>query len=856
MHFFSKLGALLDEADGSPLDADEAKGAAEAEAPDAPSADEEEGSEEAAAPALLTEATEASGVASDAASSEQKAHPQMADAAEHFDIAGSDEEVPTPKATENSKSIDIGLGEGADMPRTTMKPNPSETSLIDGWQIEDGRTSGPSSLRSPSPSPAEEPSDTQSGDSQSASATPARGVATTLHDTSLDESGASSSSHVNLREMPTAEAATRSAPDIVQHALSDGPSSSRSGAAADGGVLEEASTVSTSGGGTGTSDEYGRGDDGGHRPSLLLQRSPSSLDAMSVVEEGERSSPSTATATPQRSAGQPAATSSLHAAAVSTAAAEELEALQRQLQAAERQLAGERRSAAEQASIQDAKAEALRQQLASQESAATLAAEAFQKQLDSLRRELAVAKKAAKEEVSKGLEASLQEVREEMEQELSKLLRQKDDQVKELRSALATSEKTRAEQAKEIQRLKGSVDASRTELESLRKDGAGRISEHQTRLDSLSAEHRQQLEDVEKQKESEARMRHELTLSLRGVEERARNEMAHLEAQKTQLELQYATLQAQMQEDQQRYNELSISLGEAQHRIAQLEDSTAFTHDGSQEAEAGRMELLEVRERLRIAEDKLVDAQAVRDMFSKEADMYRAELKVASDERLRAEAELAKAQDRIRELQATVAEGGSDAASAGGGSSKVMEMVQKDFEERMERYRDEVQYLRQKCDEKERRCEQLLAEKSSLAAEFRAMRGTQPGSFALAVAESDLEAGGRGFRAGSIGKERSTTGDRSGVRSLALSAPFWLRSVDEPLRMVVKTLAGFPQARLLFFSYVILLHFWVAFLLQSAVVSGGAASATLDVALPGAAAVSRESAVAAADDASFHASKP
>eukprot|EP00435_Cladocopium_sp_Y103_P065065 s306_g26.t2 len=54
-------------------------------------------------------------------------------------------------------------------------------------------------------------------------------------------------------------------------------------------------------------------------------------------------------------------------------------------------------------------------------------------------------------------------------------------------------------------------------------------------------------------------------------------------------------------------------------------------------------------------------------------------------------------------------------AKAGAGQEAVLEAVQKDFEHRMERYRDEVQYLRQKCDEKERRCEQLMAEKGALS---------------------------------------------------------------------------------------------------------------------------------------------
>jgi len=53
---------------------------------------------------------------------------------------------------------------------------------------------------------------------------------------------------------------------------------------------------------------------------------------------------------------------------------------------------------------------------------------------------------------------------------------------------------------------------------------------------------------------------------------------------------------------------------------------------------------------------------------------------------------------------------------------------------------------------------------------------------------------------------------------MPLAYPAWVRNSDEPLKLVVRTLADMPQARLVFFAYVFLLHIWVLFILhQSAV---------------------------------------
>lgn len=405
------------------------------------------------------------------------------------------------------------------------------------------------------------------------------------------------------------------------------------------------------------------------------------------------------------------------------------------------------------------------------------------KQVEVLKTEVESSRRAQAE--ARKEKESLGEVRVEMEKELEHLLKQKDDQVRGLEAKLLASEKTRREQSRDLEHQAEELDEMHKKVESLQKDGAGRVNDHQKYLDSLIASHARAMEELQRKLELEERQKIELALNLRSVEERGTADVSQLEAQKAQLELTLGALQVQLQEEQQKCVDLSEAVGEAQHRLTQLEVGTG----GEEVRRAYETEVHDLRERLRVAEEKLLDAQSMRDMFAKETDMYRSELKVSREERIRMEEELLKSQERLRGLS----------AAQEPGQQVVIEALQKDFDSRVERYRDEVQYLRQKCDEKERRCEQLLAEKSSLAAELRS--GWKPTN----VAEEDVEAGK------TVAKPAT---HRSAVRTMSLAAPAWLRGADEPLRFVVKTLSLHPEARLLLFVYVVFLHAWVLFVLH------------------------------------------
>jgi len=378
--------------------------------------------------------------------------------------------------------------------------------------------------------------------------------------------------------------------------------------------------------------------------------------------------------------------------------------------------------------------------------------------------------------------------------------------VKALETKLSASERSRREQSRELDAALAQIDELKAEVEMLQKDSDGRMSDATRSLEMLASDNKKRVEELEAQREMEERHKHELAINLRSVEDRARADLEQLEVQKSQLELQLGALQVQLQEEQQKCVDLSVSLGEAQHRQVQLEERGNVEAVGDEARRAAEAEARELQDRLRIAEEKLLDAQTMREMFGKETEMYRSELKVARDERTRLEEELTRSQEKLREASTAKGQPGAQ------GQEAVMEAMQKDFEGRMERFRDEVQYLRQKCDEKEKRCEQLLAEKSSLMVELKSSASAAAGRWqateVISSSAEDLEAGnpskaGAGKAAG-----------RSLVRSLPLAAPGWLRSSDEPLRMVVRTLATVPEARLVFFAYVILIHAWVLFILQ------------------------------------------
>jgi len=426
------------------------------------------------------------------------------------------------------------------------------------------------------------------------------------------------------------------------------------------------------------------------------------------------------------------------------------------------------------------------------------------KEFDELKKEVELSQRKAQAQAKAAGAAVIDEVREEMEKELQKMLRMKDEQVRALERKAVEAERLQREQQRELDKKERELQAAQSEAEELRKAGEGQAGDYRRELDDLTSEHQQQVTELSQKKGDEERMKHELALCMRGVEERARGEINQLEAQRAQLELHVASLQDQLEAEKQKSTELAISLGE----VSQVAAGSDFLADESQAAV--EEEVRSLRDRLHLTEERLSDARSAKEVMVEEMETLRSEFKALHVERSSLEGELRSAQLTAREVQATLR--AKDSREDKETSQQAMaQAMQKDLDERMERHRDEVGYLRKKCDEKERRCEQLLAERSTLASELKAFRDVQGEAWSSG---RDVEAGKpRHPSAPSTGKSSTT-------RSLTLSAPDWLRSADEPLRMVVRVLASTPPARIIFFAYVILLHVWVLFVLQSAAMQG------------------------------------
>eukprot|EP00403_Amphidinium_massartii_P026296 CAMPEP_0178386036 /NCGR_PEP_ID=MMETSP0689_2-20121128/8339_1 /TAXON_ID=160604 /ORGANISM="Amphidinium massartii, Strain CS-259" /LENGTH=721 /DNA_ID=CAMNT_0020006333 /DNA_START=27 /DNA_END=2192 /DNA_ORIENTATION=+ len=444
---------------------------------------------------------------------------------------------------------------------------------------------------------------------------------------------------------------------------------------------------------------------------------------------------------------------------------------------------------------QDGVAVAVKQ---SEQRAATV--QALEAQLDEARRDASAAKRKA--QADRQSEGDINAMKEEMEKELAAVLGKKDEQVKALRTEVSSHEKARREQAKELDSCKRQIQELTDEVHSLRESGEVFQHEHEKALETLLEEQKKKVAELEQQRELEQRQKHELAINVRSVEERSRAEIARLEAEHALLTQQLSSLQGQLEAEQQKCIDLSTALGEATQRLNPTETSTGISIAALEEARGvAEQEARELRERLTVAEEKVLDAQSMRDTFAKETDMYRSELKVARDERKQLEDDLLKSQEKVRELQAACGHGDSGVVQ-----QSAMSSMQKEFEERVERYRDEVQYLRQKCEEKAQRCEQLLAEKSSLAVQLRNVGVNLDPS---GDPQRDIESGV---------KAKAAVGGRGLVRALPVGTPAWLRSTDEAFRMVIRILAANPPARLTFFGYVILMHVWVLFVLQHAAV--------------------------------------
>eukprot|EP00913_Durusdinium_trenchii_P005342 g4985.t1 len=106
-----------------------------------------------------------------------------------------------------------------------------------------------------------------------------------------------------------------------------------------------------------------------------------------------------------------------------------------------------------------------------------------------------------------------------MEKELEHLLKQKDDQLRSSENKWAASERSRQGTQRDLELAQQEIERLQSQVEQLRSESAGKMTDHQRSVEQLTVDYQRRVEDLEEQRSLEARQKHELTLSLRSVEE-------------------------------------------------------------------------------------------------------------------------------------------------------------------------------------------------------------------------------------------------------------------------------------------------------------------------------------------------
>lgn len=200
---------------------------------------------------------------------------------------------------------------------------------------------------------------------------------------------------------------------------------------------------------------------------------------------------------------------------------------------------------------------------------------------------------------------------------------------------------------------------------------------------------------------------------------------------------------------------------------------------------------------------------------AKDEEMYK-----LRDEKLRLEGESDRHAQEISTLRAMKqsqetsggAGAGGDGAVAdpGGGLEALIKRLEEDFATRSKQLREELQYARNKCDDKDKRIQQLAMDKSLLAVEVDTLREQS--------SPSDLESGrGSSIEMGSMTRRSGAKKSNGVIRSavhMPISAPQWWQSLDQPLRQVTRMLMRSPTSRILLGFYFLILHVWVMIVLS------------------------------------------
>lgn len=284
-----------------------------------------------------------------------------------------------------------------------------------------------------------------------------------------------------------------------------------------------------------------------------------------------------------------------------------------------------------------------------------------------------------------------------------------------------------------------------------------------------------------------------------------RQELQQSEQSRQELQERVVELSGQLEHAQQAYSEAAREVGAMSLRLNELE----FTQrDDSHSEDVLRHELSSAKERLSEMDDRLKECTWMRDHALKQAEEARAKLQSMEEAQAQAQQsqqEAGSGQEAWAALQS--AQGEVEALQQQ--LQKFVEQHKTELQEQAEISREEIEYLKRKNDEKDKRLEILTCERNALRYAEGTEASSRPGRVAPKTEASekplvDLEDGLSLKEV--LSKEPGAGG--------AVKACF--ADGDLVLKRFSKLLFASPTTRRIFYGYVLLLHIWIWVVLHRA----------------------------------------
>eukprot|EP00397_Hematodinium_sp_SG-2012_P003062 GEMP01003070.1.p1 GENE.GEMP01003070.1~~GEMP01003070.1.p1 ORF type:complete len:1107 (+),score=351.06 GEMP01003070.1:294-3614(+) len=399
------------------------------------------------------------------------------------------------------------------------------------------------------------------------------------------------------------------------------------------------------------------------------------------------------------------------------------------------------------------------------------AAATLQKKVKTLESELKQSQSSSK------VDEEVNQVREEMERELNTIMHGKEKQITMLKQSIDARKQQESQLTKESDKMRKELEGARREVLEAKKQEEFLTQKHAREMEALVSDAASAAEKAALSGNQEGRDKAELQRNLRSMEMVLQEEIEKLDSANRDYSRQVLSLQAENGRLQGKQDELM-------QELARVSAEVSADHSDEKEKvveNSPQVPILEAQ--VSQLQEKLDEAVQMRQIFQRDAEAYGRELQAVQTERRELEGNIDELHRRIDSNKAV------STASTG-----YLAKVDEDAQNRISAQREEIEYLRQKNQEKTKRVEQLTCEKNALAFEMR-NRETPGGG--------DLE-------------KQTLMEKDSRVRMMKLSSTVHpvLLSLDEVLRLGVRQLSQTPTLRIVFAVYLIVHHIFSLLLLQ------------------------------------------